>query len=112
IVFHTMRSCLLYRVTCLPVDLISSYPGNVEQNILGRSLHSIFGYVTDGIFQSEEEVQQHAEQPGKKVGRLRNVDLNNDGVINTLDQRYLGVSPPQLEYGLTLNFDFKRFDVS
>jgi len=100
------------RITDLPDDVISSYPGNVEQNILGRSLHSIFGYVTDGIFQSEEEVQQHAEQPGKKVGRLRYVDLNNDGVINTLDQRYLGVSSPQLEYGLNLNFDYKRFDVS
>ncbi len=100
------------RITDLPDDVISSYPGNVEQNILGRSLHSIFGYVTDGIFKTESEVQQHAEQPGKKVGRLRYVDLNNDGVINTLDQRYLGVSSPRLEYGLNFKFDYKRIDIS
>jgi len=68
--------------------------------------------VTDGIFKTQEEVQQHAEQPGKKVGRLRYVDLNDDGVINTLDQRYLGVSSPRLEFGLNLNLDYKRFDVS
>lgn len=100
------------RITDLPDDVVSSYPGNVEQNILGRSMHSIFGYVTDGIFKTQEEVQQHAEQPGKKVGRLRYVDLNDDGVINTLDQRYLGVSSPRLEFGLNLNLDYKRFDVS
>lgn len=100
------------RITDLPDDVVSSYPGNVEQNILGRSLHSIFGYVTDGIFKSDDEVQQHAEQPGKKIGRLRYVDLNNDGVINALDQRYLGVSSPRLEYGFNFNFDYKRFDIS
>src|SRR5690606_35058228 len=29
------------RITDLPDDVVSSYPGNVEQNILGRSMHSI-----------------------------------------------------------------------
>lgn len=100
------------RITDLPDEVISSYPGNVEQNILGRSLHSIFGYVTDGIFKTEAEVEQHAVQPGKQIGRLRYVDLNNDGVINTLDQQYLGVSSPRLEYGFNFKFDYKNIDVS
>jgi hypothetical protein len=100
------------RITDLPDEVISSYPGNVEQNILGKSLHSIFGYVSDGIFQSDSEVSNHAEQPGKKIGRLRYVDLNSDGIINTLDQRYLGISSPRYEYGVNIKLDYKGFDAS
>jgi len=98
------------KITDLPPDVVSSYPGNVEQNILGRSVNSLFGYVTDGIFKSQEEADQYADQPGKGIGRLRFKDLNNDGVINTLDQQYLGVSAPLYEYGLTLNLQYKKFD--
>ncbi len=100
------------RITDLPDNVVHSYPGNAEQTILGRSMNSIFGYVADGIFQNKKEVDNSAEQPGKGIGRIRYADLNNDGVINTLDQRYLGVSSPQYSFGLNLQGEYKGFTLS
>lgn len=100
------------RITKLPDDVVKSYPGNVEQTILGHSVNSIFGYVVDGIFRSEEEVEAHAEQPGKAVGRLRYADLNGDGRIDALDQRFLGDTNPDFTYGLNSNFSYRGFDLS
>ena len=100
------------KITELPEDVVRSYPGNIEKNILGHSVRSVFGYVADGLFQSEEEVDAHADQPGKGVGRIRYKDLNNDGVINTLDQDYIGVANPAFEYGLNANLYYKNFDLS
>ena len=100
------------QITELPEEVLRSYPGNIEKNILGHSVRSIFGYVADGLFQSEEEVASHADQPGKGVGRIRFKDLNTDGVINTLDQDYIGVVNPAFEYGLNANISYKNFDLS
>jgi TonB-linked SusC/RagA family outer membrane protein len=100
------------RIIELPVDVIKSYPGNGEKTILGRSMNSLFGYVTDGIFKTQEEVDSHATQPGKKIGRLKFKDLNNDGNIDLLDQDWLGTSTPKFEYGLNLGVDYKNFDFS
>ena len=98
------------KITKLPENVIRSYPGNAEKNILGRSMNSLFGYVEDGIFQNEEEVNNHAVQPGKKVGRLKFKDLNNDGKIDLFDQDWLGTSTPKYEYGLNLSADYHGFD--
>jgi TonB-linked SusC/RagA family outer membrane protein len=100
------------RITELPDEVIRSYPNNSEKTILGQSVRSHFGYVADGIFQSEEEVASHATQPGKGVGRLRFKDLNSDGVINVLDQDWLGVANPGFEYGLNANMNYRNFDLS
>lgn len=101
------------QITKLPESVIDSYPGNVEQNILGESMHAVFGYVTDGIFQNETEVEEHADQTGAAVGRIRYKDLNGDGVIDALDQKYLGVQAPDFEYGFGVNLNYQnfRFDV-
>lgn len=99
------------QITRLPESVIDSYPGNVEKNILGESQHAIFGYVTDGIFQNQDEVDDHANQTGAGIGRIRYKDLNNDGVVNALDQKYLGVQYPDFEYGISTNLNYKRFSI-
>lgn len=100
-------------ITSLPEDLWTSYPGNAEQNIIGQAPNALFGFRTDGIFQNEEEVAAHADQTGKRIGSLRYVDLNNDGVINALDQEYGGANGvPDLEYGVNAQVSWKNFDFS
>lgn len=99
------------KITELPSNVIHSYPGNSEKTILGRSMHSSFGYITDGLFQNQGEVDAHATQPGKGIGRIRYKDLNADGVINPLDQEYIGVSAPDYEYGLNLQAEYKGFNL-
>ncbi|MBD0376915.1 MAG: SusC/RagA family TonB-linked outer membrane protein, partial [Flavisolibacter sp.] len=100
------------RITQLPPEVRTAYPGNVDQTILGHSQLSVFGYVTDGIFQTQGEVDKHAAQTGKGIGRIRYKDLNNDGVINALDQTWLGTLLPSLEYGLRIDLDYRNFDLS
>lgn len=99
-------------ITYLPTSVVRSFPGNVEKDILGRSRSSLFGYVTDGLFQTQEEVDAHVTQPGKGIGRIRYVDLNNDGIINALDQDWLGTSLPGFIYGLNLQAGYKNFSLS
>ena len=72
-------------ITDLPADVVDSFPGNSEKTILGRSQFSHFGYVADGLFRSQEEVDAHANQPGADVGRIRFKALNGDGEITSLD---------------------------
>lgn len=97
------------KVTFLPEAVVRSFPGNVEKTILGRSITANFGYVTDGLFQNEGEVDSHADQPGKDVGRIRYADLNGDEVINNLDQDWLGNEIPDYEYGLNGVINYKNY---
>ncbi|MBC7922815.1 MAG: TonB-dependent receptor [Ferruginibacter sp.] len=100
------------KVTALPAEVRTAYPGNAQQSILGQSQLAIFGYQTDGLFQSQAEVDAHATQTGKGPGRIRYRDLNGDGTINALDQTWLGTQLPSLEYGLRVNLGYKNFDLS
>ena len=100
------------KITELPEEVRSAYPGNVEKTILGHSQLSLFGYKTDGIFQSQAEVDAHATQVGKGIGRIRYKDLNSDGVINAFDQDWLGTVLPAFEYGLRIDIGYKNFDLS
>jgi TonB-dependent starch-binding outer membrane protein SusC len=100
------------RITYLPQSVLTAYPGNVEKTILGHSQTALFGYVTDGLFQSQDEVDKSATQAGKGVGRIRYVDLNNDGKIDPLDQNWLGNQLPDFNYGLNLAVTYKSISLS
>jgi TonB-linked SusC/RagA family outer membrane protein len=100
------------KVTYLPPSVVTSYGGNTEKNILGRSRTSVFGYITDGLFQTQEEVDAHATQAGKGIGRIRYKDLNEDGKIDALDQDWLGTTIPDVEYGVNVSVSYKGLNLS
>jgi hypothetical protein len=79
---------------------------------LGRSVNSIFGYVAEGLFTTQAEVNNSAVQPGKGLGRIRYADLNGDGVINNDDQEYIGNFDPKFCYGLNVNLKYKNWGLS
>jgi TonB-linked SusC/RagA family outer membrane protein len=99
-------------ISRLPEEVRTAYPGNAVKTILGESQLSIFGYRTEGIFQSQEEVDAHADQVGAAPGRIRYVDLDGNGAINSLDQEFLGTTLPDLEYSIQLTMGYKNFDLS
>ncbi|MCG8305795.1 MAG: TonB-dependent receptor [Cytophagales bacterium] len=75
-------------------------------------------FKTDGLFQSEAEVNAHTGeggsllQPNARPGDIRFVDTNNDGVLNDEDKTFFHSGLPDLEYGLTFNAQYKQFDFS
>ena len=100
------------KVTELPESVRPAYPGIVGNTILGHSQYDIFGYKTDGIFQSQAEVDKAPVQNGAGPGRIRYVDNNKDGKIDFNDQDWIGTQLPLLEYGVRVDLNYKQFDLS
>jgi TonB-linked SusC/RagA family outer membrane protein len=101
------------RVTYLPASVVNTYGGNgTTDNILGRALNSFYGYVADGLFRSQAEVDNSPAQTGKGLGRIRYRDLNGDKVINTADRTWIGDPNPDFIYGLNISLAYKGFDFS
>jgi len=99
------------KITQLPSAVRNSYGGNgLDDNILGRPINSMYGYVADGLFRTQEEVDSSAEQPGKGLGRIRFADLNGDGVVDTKDRTWIGNPNPGFNYGLNVTLGYKAFD--
>lgn len=90
-------------------EFISSDPARTQ---VGHPVSAYYGYIIDGIFQTEEEVENHADQTQKAVGRWKYRDLNNDGVIDPEDRTFIGNPHPDLSYGLSSQFGYKGFDLS
>lgn len=62
------------------------------QNRAGKPLDALFGLITDGFYQDEEDIKNSpTPQFGEvKPGDLKYVDQNNDGIIDGKDEVYLG----------------------
>lgn len=98
-------------VTSLPEDVVNSFGGNgQDKTILGRSINSVYGYVADGLFQTQEEVEAHATQSGAAPGRIRWQDLDGNGVINENDQSFFADTDPDFIYGMNFTFKYREWD--
>jgi TonB-linked SusC/RagA family outer membrane protein len=100
------------KVTQLPVEVRTAYPGTASNSIIGHSQYEIFGYKTQGLFQSQSEIDSHATQVGSRLGGIKYVDINEDGVINSDDRTFIGSTLPKLEYGINLSLAYKNIDFS
>jgi TonB-linked SusC/RagA family outer membrane protein len=99
-------------LTFLPAEVINAYGGNGQDiTRLGHSINAVYGYVADGIFQNQEEVQNHATQVGAAPGRIRYKDLNGDGKVDNFDQNWITEGVPDFNYGLNLGAGYKGFDM-
>lgn len=79
---------------------------------VGHSIREFYGYVTDGIFQNQAEIDAHALQAGAVPGDVKFKDLNKDMVIDSKDRTFIGNPYPDLFYGLTLGLSYKNFDLA
>lgn len=82
---------------------------------LGESLDSWYGYKTDGLHQTQEDIDVYATNtlyPGQiQPGDLRYVDITNDGKVDANDRVLLGNSTPTLNFGANLSLAYKNFDL-
>lgn len=84
----------------------------------GEVFPYFYGFKTDGIFQTQDEVDAYVNTDGEKLlpsaapGDVRFVDFNNDGEITDADKTKIGKGMPDWTFGLTLGADYKGFDVN
>jgi TonB-linked SusC/RagA family outer membrane protein len=86
---------------------------------VGREVGSFYGYVYEGIFQSQADIDNrvnaegiYINQPGAQPGDVAYADLNNDGEITNEDRTYLGSGIPKVHFGLNARVEWKGFDLS
>ncbi|MDD5186025.1 MAG: SusC/RagA family protein, partial [Paludibacter sp.] len=101
------------KITKLPESVVNNYGGNgTTDNILGRPIGSYYGYVAEGLFQTQSEVDNSATQTGKGLGRIRYKDISGDGIIDEKDRTWLGSPNPDFQYGFNIVLDYKGFDLT
>ncbi len=77
----------------------------------GFPLGYFVGYKTDGVFQTQDEIDNSAVGDiAPQLGDFKFVDQNNDGVIDLDDRVNLGNPLPDATMGFSLSFDYKKFD--
>jgi len=100
------------KVTKLPETLAAAgtFGGNGVESVVGHPMGAQVGYVYDGLFKSQEDIYNHAEQNGAGLGRIRWKDLNEDGVINEKDQKWIYSPVPDFTWGLNIYLEYKNLD--
>lgn len=88
-------------------------PSRMEE---GKPIGYFYGYQTDGIFQSQAEVDAHPSQQAlgaaAQPGDIRFVDVNGDGVIDANDRTDIGNPIPDMTLGFNVSLTYKNFDFS
>lgn len=94
----------------------SSYP--ITRTSPGQPYGSFFGFQTQGIFQTQQEVDSYVDKNGNKIqpdakpGDFRWLDLDGNGQITEKDRTFIGNPTPDWTYGFTLTAAWKGFDVT
>ncbi len=80
----------------------------------GLPINTLWGYKTDGLFQSEQEIAEYKATyaANTKPGDVKYVDLNGDGKIDANDMTAIGNSFPKYTFGLNADFSYKNFDLN
>lgn len=93
--------------------LMSSGPYNsVMRSEVGHPINSFYGYVMEGIYQTEEEIQTSPTWAKAEVGTLKFKDLNGDHVINDQDRTFIADAMPHSTLGFNFALQYKNFDFS
>lgn len=84
--------------------------------LTGHNLGSRYGYIAEGLFQNQEEIDNSARQDlgsPVKPGDIKYRDINGDGIINQYDESLISEfgDTPRIQYGLGLNLTYRKFDL-
>ena len=100
------------KITALPTTVAANgtFGGNGVKSVIGHPMGAQVGYVADGIFKSQEEIDNHATQEGAGLGRIRWKDLTGDCKITEADQTWIYNPVPDFTYGFNIYLEYKNFD--
>ncbi|WP_044202344.1 SusC/RagA family TonB-linked outer membrane protein [Echinicola pacifica] len=104
------------------VEQPNGYVGNGSNLFIGYPMEMYYGYKSDGVFLSADDVAAWADQkavnPNSQAGDIRFQDISGpdgvpDGKVDpTYDKTFLGSRIPKYTFGLNLGFKYKSFDFS
>ncbi|MCD8292731.1 MAG: TonB-dependent receptor [Prevotellaceae bacterium] len=107
------------KVCFVPDDVASTgdFGGNGVMNIIGHSINMYAGYIADGLFKTQAEVDEYLSQYDVRVGspglgRIRYKDVNGDNIIDSGDQTWIGNPNPDFTYGINISLKYKGFDLT
>ena len=100
--------------------------GNIVRYDVNQALGSFYGFVADGLFQTQEEINalnakapkdkdgnpQTYQEAGTSPGDIKFRDVNGDGRITAEDRTFIGNPNPNYTFGLTNTLSIKNFDLS
>jgi len=96
--------------------------GNGSTLFIGYPMQMYYGYKSDGVFTSVDDIAEWADQskvtPGPEPGDIRYMDLSGpegvpDGKVDAnYDRTYIGSQIPKYTFGLNLSAQYKQFDFS
>ena len=90
--------------------------GNGDDLFIGYPIQMYYGYKTDGVFLTDDEIEQWVDQsniaPRSQAGDIRYLDITNDGKVTADDKTYLGSRIPKYTFGLNLGAEYKNIDFS
>lgn len=118
--------------TIIENEVVTLGLGNVEQPngmvgngtdlFIGYPMEMYYGYKSDGVFISEEDIGEWADQsavtPRPQPGDLRYMDISGpegepDGIVDaTYDRTYIGSRIPKYNFGFNFSAQYKQFDFS
>ena len=102
------------------------FKNNNEAYYVGHKMNDIWGLVADGLFQTQEEIDNYLSQTGLQnvkytPGDVKYVDVSGDGKIawgqetiydkEGTDKTLIGNSTPRYQFGITLGAEYKNFDL-
>jgi TonB-linked SusC/RagA family outer membrane protein len=91
--------------------------GNRTLTVKGEEPGYFYGYVADGLFQNQTELNSHTDEHGTKMqpyaqaGDVRFKDVNGDGKLDDKDRTKIGTPWADYNVGLNLNFAYQQFDL-
>jgi TonB-linked SusC/RagA family outer membrane protein len=84
----------------------------VTQSRIGIPIGAFYGYKTDGLFQTQSDIDNYPHLSTAVPGDLKFVDVNKDGKLDGNDRTYIGSPIPKFTIGLNLGIEYKGFDLS
>ncbi|MFT4204146.1 MAG: TonB-dependent receptor [Chitinophagaceae bacterium] len=80
----------------------------------GQPINALWGYKTDGLFQTQEEIDAYGATyaTGTKPGDVKYLDLNGDGSIDANDMTVIGNSFPKYTFGFNADVSYKGFELN
>jgi TonB-linked SusC/RagA family outer membrane protein len=83
----------------------------ISRSAVGQPIGSFYGFVSEGLFHSQQEVSDYALQPNAQAGDIKFKDVNGDGVVDSKDRTFIGSPHPDVMLGFNINLKYKQFDL-